>query len=418
MFGKYLNNWNLSSGPSNFDLWSIYNNGPHSHYRPAGDTQSCDSMNPAANLGLDCINQRTKLGGTSSQTSAPVGQFETHYLFGQVQNFLSLADKNDARPWFMDVAPTLPHPPLCEPPVTLADCTDFEPGKYDRATHPEPYVPTFNPGENYLESDVSDKPDYIKLKPCPATDSACRAAVDAAQRKRREVQFRMLKSVDDLVDDIFNELTAKNEINDTLVFYISDNGYLWGDHWLGGKPYPYMQDIRTPMFMRWSAPTRLGGTPFTNQTTRNDTRIVANVDLAPTVMNAVGISADKPMDGRDLYGAWQRDRSLTEGWALGQDPTPWAATMTPRPPGSDTTTPYYHYIENYLSPSRVFHEYYDLRTDFNEDRNLYGGDGQWGGGDDLAGAPDPGPLSTKLAEDRSCAGQAPAILPTDPKPCP
>jgi arylsulfatase A-like enzyme len=417
MFGKYLNNWNLFNGPPNFDLWTIYNNGPHSHFRPVGDTTTCDPTGSDwPNQGLDCINKKTKLTDKPSTTSAPVRQYETHYLFEQIQSFLAQADRNDSRPWFLDVAPTLPHPPL-------QDDMASEPGKYDRATHPEPYVPTFTPSENYMENDpvdgIGDKPAYVQANACPSTDppdSPCRVAKNNVYRTDREIQFRMLKSVDDFVDDIFKELTARNEVNDTLVFYISDNGYLWGDHWLRGKPLPYMQDIRVPMFMRW--PARSQGTPFTDPSSRNDSRIVANVDLAPTVMNAVGISPDKPMDGKDLYGSTQRDRSLTESWATGNGAPTWAGTMTPRPPPGDTWTPYYHYIENYLPDGTVFHEYYNLRTDFNEDHNLYGGDGQWQGGDDLAGAPDPQPLSAKLAADRSCAGQTPPVFPIDPTPCP
>ena len=38
-----------------------------------------------------------------------------------------------------------------------------------------------------------------------------------------------LRSVDDMVGTLLDELKSKGE-QDTLVLYVSDNGYLWGEH--------------------------------------------------------------------------------------------------------------------------------------------------------------------------------------------
>ena len=42
--------------------------------------------------------------------------------------------------------------------------------------------------------------------------------------------------------------------NNTIVFYISDNGYLYGEHRTSKKMVPYEESVRTPMVVRYTAP--------------------------------------------------------------------------------------------------------------------------------------------------------------------
>jgi arylsulfatase A-like enzyme len=140
-----------------------------------------------------------------------------------------------------------------------------------------------------------------------------------------------------------------------------------------------------------------------------DGRLAANVDLAPTVLKAIGVPAPAPLDGEDLFDPSQsRTRWLTEGWHE-TDPRPdtdapdWAAITTRPPPPGDTSTPHYHYIEYYDDLGAItFREYYDLRADPLELHNLYGSDG--GPANDPPTTPSAAALSTVLAGDRGCSG--------------
>jgi arylsulfatase A-like enzyme len=186
-------------------------------------------------------------------------------------------------------------------------------------------------------------------------------------------------SVDDMVDTVFQTLDADGETQDTLAIFISDNGFAWGEHGLRAKGSPYTDSVKVPLYLRWPGHVAAGAT---------DSRFAANIDLAPTVLDATGLAGDIPMDGGSLLDPQQqRTRLLTEFY---RDQEPWASLRTS---GA-------HYIEYYLPPDfqRVSHrEYYDLTSDPYELTNLLG-DGDTGNDPNVA------PLAAQLAEDRVCSG--------------
>lgn len=68
----------------------------------------------------------------------------------------------------------------------------------------------------------------------------------------RRQQLRTLISVDDLVGRLYQALGSLEERQDTLVFFLSDNGFFWGEHAKGEKgASPYTQDVKVPFFMSW-----------------------------------------------------------------------------------------------------------------------------------------------------------------------
>jgi hypothetical protein len=205
-------------------------------------------------------------------------------------------------------------------------------------------------------------------------------------------QLRALKSVDDLVAALLDDLEQKGE-QDTLVIYISDNGYLWGDHGLSEKGAPYDAGAKVPLMMRHAPLTAPGTT---------DTSPVANIDLAPTALQLAGesLTQSPPLDGQPLVGATPRARMHNEFYDHGGGDADWAST---RVPGE------YLYIETYTEDGETidFREYYDLQNDPYEIDNLYGPDGLPDTGDDL-GTPafTPAQLHDQLRRDRMCEGSA------------
>jgi arylsulfatase A-like enzyme len=157
-------------------------------------------------------------------------------------------------------------------------------------------------------------------------------------------------SVDDMVEGIIDALDAAGE-QDTLVIFVSDSGYLWGEHGLTNKQVPYEESIRMPMMLRW--PGHASGA---------DDRLVTNVDIAPTIYAAAGISSTT--DGRDLLdGSWTRDHIHLEYFGDPNAPSipRWASTWTPEG----------QYVEYFGAGASVtFREYYDLTTDPWQLRNV------------------------------------------------
>jgi N-acetylglucosamine-6-sulfatase len=85
--------------------------------------------------------------------------------------------------------------------------------------------------------------------------------------------------------------------SNTIVVYLSDNGFLWGEHRWVGKGVPYNESIRVPIIL-----TSLNGS-YVLPPTWNPDDIVLNVDLRPTLETAVGVPLSTSVDGLD----WAND---------------------------------------------------------------------------------------------------------------
>jgi arylsulfatase A-like enzyme len=199
-----------------------------------------------------------------------------------------------------------------------------------------------------------------------------------------EKMARSLLAADELVDQVDRTMRSLGERSNTLAFFVSDSGYTLGEHGLTKKNKPYPVVSRVPLYMRWpSGPVERGGL---------DDRLVANVDILPTVMGAVGLSRvnGHTIDGRSLQGTQARSRMLLEAFALSGAHF-WASLIT-----DDV-----QYTEYYDANETVeFREYYDRVNDPWSLTNTLGDD------DPLN---DPSPSTVQLLEDRVeddrvCAG--------------
>lgn len=100
-----------------------------------------------------------------------------------------------------------------------------------------------------------------------------------------------LCGVDDSVGRIMDQLKKMGIYDDTLVIYMGDNGFMFGEHGLIDKRVAYETSIRVPMLMQCPALFK-GGTVVD--------QVVANIDIAPTIFEAAGILAPPHMDGRSF----------------------------------------------------------------------------------------------------------------------
>lgn len=300
---------------------------------------------------------KTNVDGVVGRSAA----YHTRWVQRAAVRFLRWFERSDARPWLMFVNTFAPHGP-------------FEPHKkYANAS-----VPPWVPGPANVEVDRSDKPPWVRSK---------RTSMTGASVVRAR-QLRTLMSVDDMVGKLMAELGALNERRRTLAVFLSDNGYFWGEHQLSDKRLPYTEAVAIPFFLRWPGRLLAGDV---------DRRLVANVDLMPTVLEAAGIPRWRlrgPLDGRSLLGSHSRERMLLEYWrdASGARYPNWASIRTRR----------LQYVEYYRNGSRIFREYYDLTTDPWQLQNLLG---------DAVGVNDPpdaelAALSSELTALRRCRGTA------------
>jgi N-acetylglucosamine-6-sulfatase len=100
-----------------------------------------------------------------------------------------------------------------------------------------------------------------------------------------------LRSVDDSIGRVLAQLREMGILDDTLVVYMGDNGFMFGEHGLIDKRVAYETSIRVPMLLQCPALFK-GGTVVT--------QMVANIDIAPTVMEAMGLATPPQMDGQSF----------------------------------------------------------------------------------------------------------------------
>ncbi|HEV3475513.1 MAG TPA: sulfatase [Actinomycetota bacterium] len=330
--GKYLNNW--TGNPPHFDRWTIFESKRAGYYGAIYNT-----------------------GGDTQR----VATYSTDYVAAESMRFLRAFEERDDRPWLMYVAPYAPHAPQ-------------KPAR----RHLDTSVPPWRLTPSVRERDRTDKPPWVLGKRLYGENLS-------RLRNTRAGQLRTLRAADELVNSVMKTLTNLGEDQRTMSFFLSDNGFLWGEHGLKQKQAPYTSSVRIPLLFRWP------GHVATGQTL---TRPVANIDVVPTVFQAVGVTPapEYPVDGRSLLTS-SRDRILLEFHRRFGRPVPtWASTRTES----------YQYTEWYGDDGQTveFREYYNLAADPWQLTNLLA---------DADPSNDPPPdiqaqLSAQLVRDRECVG--------------
>ena len=142
-------------------------------------------------------------------------------------------------------------------------------------------------------------------------------------QQRRTDQLRTLMSVDDMVGKVTDEITRLGEDQNTLAIFTSDNGYLWGEHRILDKRFPYTDSETTTLIMRWPGHLPAGTA---------DDRLVSGVDMLPTLLDAAGVTPTLkyPLDGTSILSGTRRSQLLVEyGRSLDAPLPPWSSVVTP-----------------------------------------------------------------------------------------
>ncbi len=239
---------------------------------------------------------------------------------------------------------------------------------------PLPRTPSFN------EADVSDKASNVSELPLLNDDDI--ATIQDNYRGR----LGALRQVDNQVGRIVDALKKRGEFKNTYMIFVSDNGYLQGEHRLSSSKFlPFENSVRIPAMI--AGPGIKQG--------REVTRPAMDVDMTRTVLAMAGAKPGRTMDGVSLLkaakgkqGLPQRDIPLEASRPLFTYSTPLTAYDVPY---YGVKTPQYKYV-NWSFGDK---ELYDLKNDPDELENLAG---------DPAMAGLMAELEAEASRLRSCAG--------------
>lgn len=109
-----------------------------------------------------------------------------------------------------------------------------------------------------------------------------------------------LLGVDESIGNVLDYLDKEGLASSTLVFYMGDNGFSWGEHGLIDKRHAYEESMKVPMLVR--CPEILKGGQII-------TRMVQNIDIAPTCLEWAGLKKPDYMPGASFIKLLKGDES-------------------------------------------------------------------------------------------------------------
>ncbi|MEM6469506.1 MAG: sulfatase [Planctomycetota bacterium] len=118
------------------------------------------------------------------------------------------------------------------------------------------------------------------------TEFAYYSDLDLATYYRRYCET--IRAVDDSTGRLLQLLEDRGELDETVVLYLGDNGFLFGEKELIDKRNAYEASVRIPMLLRYPPSVKAGSV-------RKET--VANIDVAPTLLDYAGVQPPSHMDG-------------------------------------------------------------------------------------------------------------------------
>jgi arylsulfatase A-like enzyme len=208
-----------------------------------------------------------------------VGDYSTDVFTAKALEFLRTVPAG--QPFFLWLAPTAPHPPWVSAERHVGRYADL-------------VVPT-TPAVG--EADVSDKPAWVRGLPEVDAEGL------ADFRSKRRSSYETLLALDEGIASILQELRTSGELDETVIIFVSDNGFAFGEHRWNRKTCPYEVCMRVPFLIR-----------IPGVVARAETAIVSGVDLAPTIAELAGVEPTTPFDGVSLVPLLRaQDRSGLSG---------------------------------------------------------------------------------------------------------
>ena len=208
-----------------------------------------------------------KLAKTSKTT------YQTDYIRDRGLKFIK-TQRDKSKPFFLYLSPFAPHAPSLPAPRHAHLFNDTK----------APRFPSYNPDDSIQ----SQKPSWLKTLP-KLTEKQL-DNIDKFYRNR----LRALQAVDEMLLNITSALEEEGILDNTYIFYSTDNGQHLGDYRLpAGKRQAYDTDVNVPFLVRGPGV----------QAGMKSSQLIQSVDLLPTWVELAGIqgpSNAKQQDGKSM----------------------------------------------------------------------------------------------------------------------
>jgi len=128
-----------------------------------------------------------------------------------------------------------------------------------------------------------------------------------ALRKSMAYYYASITQIDFEVGRMIKILKDKGLYDNTIIIYTSDHGeHLGYHHQILKGGYLYESIMKVPLIIKY---------PNSQYAGTENSKLVSNIDLGPTILNAVGLKTPKAMSGHDLTdSSFSREYVFAEGW--------------------------------------------------------------------------------------------------------
>ncbi len=194
---------------------------------------------------------------------------------------------SDDQGWVLNLNYLKPHPPyVCAAPFHRL------------------YDPAAVPGPVRRPEELEPEHPYLQL---------VRASQGAAEKQLvtneqhlselRAIYYGMISEVDDNLGMLFQALKDAGQWDRTLVIFTSDHGHCLGDHFVQGSEHFYDSAMHVPCIVRDPAPEAAAARG------RQFNHLIESIDLAPTMLEALGVECPDRFCGRSVLGLLRGDPS-------------------------------------------------------------------------------------------------------------
>jgi N-acetylglucosamine-6-sulfatase len=225
---------------------------------------------------------------------------------------------------------------------------------------------TYPPRRNVkpIEQVLKDKPawrEVFELRSRPESRPFLEGLRSGTQEEIRR-RAAMMASVDEGVGMLLGELERAGVLDDTLILFLGDNGFFFGEHGLGAeRRFAYEEGIRTAFFVRY--PRRVKPAVVIEP-------MVLAIDIAPTMIELAGGRPGPHIQGRSLVPLFRRASAPWRKSFLieyyNESAWPWIVGMSYKAVRTERAK-LIHWVHK-----QGLDELYDLERDPYEIRNIIG----------------------------------------------
>ena len=235
--------------------------------------------------GKSHLGQPTTFGFTEGREIHDPNDLET---FAEAEKFLAREAKS-GRPFLLWITPRNPHLPFTAP----QEAKDIYKGadiKLDPNWRESPLLESFfnqGPAGGISFRDGS----HLVFPGAPAGATGGPPRSESHMKEVINAYYGDVSFLDSQIGTLIGQLKAEGLYDNTIIIYLSDNGYFLGNHGLGNKITMHEESVRVPMFVH---------SPLLPVKKATSDALVSSLDIYPTILDLAGVPAPYQLMGKSL----------------------------------------------------------------------------------------------------------------------